>query len=119
MIDPKRLEQERFPLFRILLHQLATGETPMARKPVSSDAEKPAAKPDPRRAVVDALFRLAATQGWDEIELPAIAREAGISLAELRNLFPSKLAILGGLIGRILDDAVLAGSSDDLHGGIL
>ncbi len=85
----------------------------MARKPVSPEAEKPAAKPDPRRAVVDALFRLAATQGWDEIELPAIAREAGISLAELRNLFPSKLAILGGL-GRILDDAVLAGNSDDL-----
>lgn len=85
----------------------------MARKPVPPEAEKPAARPEPRRAVVDALFRLAARQGWDEIELPAIAREAGISLAELRGLFPSKLAILGGL-GRILDDAVLAGSSDDL-----
>lgn len=85
----------------------------MARKPVSPEAEKPAARPDPRHAVVEALFRLAAMQGWDEIELPAIAREAGISLAEMRGLFPSKLAILGGLT-RIVDDAVLAGSSDEL-----
>jgi AcrR family transcriptional regulator len=85
----------------------------MAHTPVSSDSEKQPPKPEPRRAVVEALFRLAARQGWDEIELPAIAREAGLSLAELRGLFPSKLAILGGL-GRILDDAVLAGSSEDL-----
>ncbi|KUL95403.1 TetR family transcriptional regulator [Bosea sp. WAO] len=90
----------------------------MARKPASPKAEsaaaKPAApKPDPRRAVVDALFRLAANRSWDEIELPDIAREAGLSLAEMRGLFPSKLAILGGL-GRIADDAVLAGNSDDL-----
>lgn len=85
----------------------------MARKPASPAAETPAGKPDPRRAVVEALFRLAATQAWDEIELPAIAREAGIGLAEMRGLFPSKLAILGGL-SRIVDDAVLAGGSDDL-----
>ena len=47
----------------------------MARKPASPKAEpaaaKPAApKPDPRRAVIDALFRLAANRSWDEIELP-------------------------------------------------
>lgn len=85
----------------------------MARKPASPAVETTAGRPDPRRAVVEALFRLAASQGWDEIELPAIASEAGISLAEMRGLFPSKLAILGGL-ARILDDAVLAGNSDDL-----
>ena len=80
----------------------------MARKPASPKAEpaaaKPAApKPDPRRAVINALFRLAANRSWDEIELPDIAREAGLSLAEMRGLFPSKLAILGGL-GRIADE---------------
>lgn len=84
----------------------------MAGASETPEAEKPA-RSDPRRAVVEALFRLAATRGWDEIELPAIAREAGISLAEMRGLFPSKLAILGGLT-RIVDDAVLAGGSDDL-----
>ncbi|KFC74624.1 hypothetical protein FG93_01055 [Bosea sp. LC85] len=88
----------------------------MARKPASPKAERPAASAppaDPRKAVVDALFNLAASRRWDEIELGDIAAEAGVSLATLRNLFPSKLAILGGLT-RIVDDAVLAGQSDDL-----
>ncbi|MGO4735436.1 TetR/AcrR family transcriptional regulator [Bosea sp. 2KB_26] len=88
----------------------------MARKPASPKAEKPAAGAPPadsRKAVVDALFNLAAARPWDEIELGDIAAEAGVSLATLRNLFPSKLAILGGLT-RIVDDAVLAGQSDDL-----
>lgn len=90
----------------------------MARKPASPKASEPsvsAAPADPRRLVVGALFSLAASRRWDEIELGDIAAEAGISLAALRNLFPSKLAILGGL-SRIVDDAVLAGASDDLAG---
>ena len=72
----------------------------MARKPASPTAEKPAAGAPPadsRKAVGDALFNLAAARPWDEIELGDIAGEAGVSLATLRNLFPSKLAILGGL----------------------
>jgi AcrR family transcriptional regulator len=86
----------------------------MASKPVSSEAAGGAARPDPRRAVVEALFRLAASRDWDTIELPDIAQEAGIGLAEMRSLFPSKLAILGGLT-RMADEAVLAGNSDDLR----
>ncbi|TCR69881.1 TetR family transcriptional regulator [Bosea sp. BK604] len=88
----------------------------MARKPASPTASEPsvsAAPADPRRLVVAALFKLAAERSWDEIELGDIATEAGVSLAALRNLFPSKLAILGGLT-RIVDEAVLAGASDDL-----
>jgi AcrR family transcriptional regulator len=80
----------------------------MARKPASSQASEPsvsAAPADPRRLVVGALFKLAAERPWDEIELGDIATEAGISLAALRNLFPSKLAILGGLT-KIVDEAV-------------
>ncbi|BCB18787.1 TetR/AcrR family transcriptional regulator [Bosea sp. ANAM02] len=91
----------------------------MARKPVSTPPEAPpapAAKPaDPRKGAVDALMRLAAERPWDQIELPDIAAEAGLTLAQLRGLFPSKLAMLGG-VTRIVDDAVLAGSSDDLAG---
>jgi AcrR family transcriptional regulator len=91
----------------------------MARKPVSPEAA-PAAGPatptaDPRKQIVEALMRLAATRSWDEIELPDIASEAGLPLAKLRGLFPSKLAMLGGLT-RLVDDVVLAGSSDDLAG---
>ncbi len=90
----------------------------MARKPASPLTPQPApaaAPPDPRKRVVEGLFRLAATRAWDEIELGDIASEAGISLLELRRLFPSKLAILGGL-NRIVDEAVLEGATNDLAG---
>jgi AcrR family transcriptional regulator len=86
----------------------------MARKPVSPEAASTAPpSADPRKQVVDALMRLAAGRPWNQIELGDIATEAGISLSALRGLFPSKLAMLGGLT-RIVDDAVLAGMSDDL-----
>ncbi|TAJ31305.1 TetR/AcrR family transcriptional regulator [Bosea sp. (in: a-proteobacteria)] len=85
----------------------AVSATPGADEPAAS---KPV---DPRRRAVDALMRLAAIRPWDAIELPDIASEAGLTLAELRGLFPSKLAMLGG-ITRIVDDAVLAESTDEL-----
>lgn len=90
----------------------------MASDPLSSESvtgASAAAPSDPRRQAVDALMRLAATRPWDEIELGDIAAEAGLTLAKLRGLFPSKLAMLGGLT-RIVDDAVLADVSDDLAG---
>lgn len=90
----------------------------MARKPGAPQGAEPsvsAAPADPRKLVVAALFRLAARRPWDEIELGDIAAEAGVSLAAMRNLFPSKLAILGGLT-KIVDEAVLAGTSGDLAG---
>ncbi|MCJ2090815.1 TetR/AcrR family transcriptional regulator [Methylobacterium sp. E-005] len=62
----------------------------------------------PREAAVEALMRLAAEQPWSDIEIGDIAREAGLTLAELRDLFPSKGAILGGLT-RIIDRKVLEG----------
>ena len=68
-----------------------------------------------RDAVVDALMRLAETRPWSDIELQDVAQEAGISLAELRDMFPSKGAILGGLSRRI-DRQVLEGTTDDLAG---
>ncbi|SFI35395.1 transcriptional regulator, TetR family [Bosea sp. OK403] len=87
----------------------------MARKPVSPTSETAAPPSDPRRRAIEALMRLAANRAWSEIELSDIAAEAGLSLSSLRGLFPSKLAMLGGLT-RLVDDAVLAGSSDDLAG---
>jgi hypothetical protein len=86
----------------------------MARKPASPVTEPAAAPPvDPRKRAVEALMRLAASRRWSEIELGDIASEAGLSLLQLRGLFPSKLAMLGGLT-RMIDEAVLAGTSDDL-----
>ena len=89
----------------------------MARKPASPSADSAASAPavDPRKLAVEALMRLAAARAWDEIELGDIAQEAGLSLLKLRGLFPSKLAMLGGLT-RMVDDAVLAEIADDLAG---
>jgi AcrR family transcriptional regulator len=69
----------------------------------------------PREAVIEATMRLAADRPWNDIELADIAREAGVSLADLRDLFPSKGAILGGF-SRMIDRKVLEGTSDDLAG---
>ncbi|GJD95833.1 TetR/AcrR family transcriptional regulator [Methylobacterium iners] len=82
------------------------------------DTSPPAATPPPpklppREAAVEALMRLAAEQPWNDIEIGDIAREAGLSLAEFRDLFPSKGAVLGGL-SRIIDRKVLEADNSDL-----
>ncbi len=70
---------------------------------------------DKRNAIIDALMRLAATRAWSDIEIGDIAQAAGVSLAEFRDLFPSKGAVLGGLSRRI-DRKVLEETTDDLAG---
>lgn len=91
----------------------------MARKPASraSDSAAPAQAPkaDPRTRVVDALMHLAAGQPWDSITLSEVADEAGLTLADLRELFPSKGAILGSFVRRI-DRVVLEGTGPDMAG---
>jgi hypothetical protein len=71
--------------------------------------------PSKRDGVVEALMRLATDRPWNDIELPDIAQEAGLSMVELRDLFPSKGAMLGAF-SRMIDRQVLAGASDDLAG---
>ena len=75
----------------------------MARKP----------SPPARDAIVHALMRLAAVRPWNDIEVADIAREAGVSLAEFRDLFPSKGAVLGAF-SRMIDKEVLEGTTDEL-----
>jgi AcrR family transcriptional regulator len=70
---------------------------------------------DKRKAVVDALMRLASDRPWNDIELSDISEEAGVTLAEMRDLFPSKGAILDGFT-RMIDRQVIAGTGDDLVG---
>ena len=78
-----------------------------AVKPVS-----PAAK---KQEVVEALMRLAADRPWTDIEITDVAQEAGVSLAEMRDMFPSKGAILDGFT-RMIDRKVIEGTTDDLIG---
>jgi AcrR family transcriptional regulator len=63
-------------------------------------------KTKPRDAIVDAFLSLAAEERWENVSLAAIAKRAGISLAELRAQFDGRLAILAEYIRRI-DEAVL------------
>jgi AcrR family transcriptional regulator len=71
------------------------------------------AGPSKREAIVEALMRLAADRPWNDIEITDIAREAGVSLVEFRDLFPSKGAVLGGF-SRMIDRRVLEGMTDEL-----
>ncbi len=71
--------------------------------------------PAPRDRIIDALMGLAAEMRWGDITLPMIAERAGVSLADLRDHFPSKGAILGGFSKRI-DRIVLEGASADMMG---
>lgn len=68
-----------------------------------------------REQAVDALMRLAAEQPWDDIELADIAGEAGLTLSDMRDLFPSKGAMLEGFT-RAIDKRVIDGTNEDLAG---
>jgi AcrR family transcriptional regulator len=67
----------------------------------------------PRERVIDALLTLLAEKRLDEIGPSEIAREAGVSLAELREMFGSTLAILSALTKEI-DRQVLAGGDAEM-----
>jgi len=68
---------------------------------------KSAPKTDPRRTVVTAAIKLAAKGDWANIGLKDIAKEAGLSLADLSAQFAGKEDILLAY-GRIVDADVLA-----------
>ena len=70
---------------------------------------------DPKARIVDALMELAAERRWEDISLSDIALRAGMSLADFRDHFPSKGAVLAGFARRI-DRIVLEGTTNDLAG---
>lgn len=70
---------------------------------------------DKRTRAVEALMRLSSDRPWSDIEITDVAQEAGLSLSEMRDLFPSKGAILDGFT-RMIDKAVIEGTSTDLVG---
>ena len=65
--------------------------------------------------IIDATMELAAERDWGDFGLNEIATRAGVSLAEFREAFPSKGAVLAGLSRRI-DKIVLDGTTPDLEG---
>ena len=65
----------------------------MPTKPKSET--KPA---DSRDKIVDALMTLAAEQRFEDISIRDICKEAGVTLADFRDSFPSKGAVVAGLL---------------------
>ena len=82
----------------------------MVRKPKSSGVESAMPK-DVRGKIVEALMALAAEHDFDDITIAEIVDKAGVGLADFREAFPSKGAVLAGF-ARQIDLAVLRGGDD-------
>ena len=67
----------------------------------------------PRDRIVAALMELAAQTPWDEFTITDVAHKAGVTLAEFREQFPSKGAVLAAF-SRQIDQTVLKTSNTDL-----
>jgi AcrR family transcriptional regulator len=87
---------------------MARKPTPKPTAPSPSDGSKP-----PRERIITAFMSLLADKPIERIGLSEIAREAGVSLVELRDLFGSTLAILAAQI-KETDRAVLAADAADM-----
>ena len=71
---------------------------------------KKSTKTDIKGHVVQVAMTMSAAQGWAGLTLHAIAREAGLSLAELHEAFEDKTDILVAF-GRMIDKVVLENAS--------
>jgi AcrR family transcriptional regulator len=82
----------------------------MATRPKSEGKSSPT---DTRGKIVDALMELASERRFEDISIRDISKAAGVSLADFRDAFPSKGAVLAGFSRRI-DRAVLAQDNGEL-----
>lgn len=79
-----------------------------------SEPGKAEASPaSPRDRIIEATMELAAERDWSDFGIAEIAARAKVSLADFRDAFPSKGAVLGGL-SRKIDRLVLEGTTGDL-----
>ncbi len=70
---------------------------------------------DPKKAIIQALMELAGERSWEDITISDVAMRANVSLANFRDLFPSKGAVLAAF-ARNIDKIVLDATTDDLAG---
>lgn len=80
---------------------------------MAADSQTAAPSGDIKSKIVDALMQLAGEYAFEDITLTDIARRAGISLGQFREVFPSKGAVLAAFTRRI-DKIVLDETADDL-----
>lgn len=86
-----------------------------AAPPVPAPQVSEPKKLAPRDAIIEALLELAGERSWEDITISDVATRANLSLADFRDLFPSKGAILSAFTRKI-DRVVLEGTKDDLLG---
>lgn len=86
---------------------------PARRSAPSPSAPAAAAPSSEREKIIAALLALLAEKSIEQISLAEIAKEAGVSLAQLRGVFPSPLAILAAYL-KDIDRAVLAEDFSDM-----
>ncbi len=70
------------------------------------------------RALIAAFWSLVAERGWAGTTLGRVAGAAGVPVAELRERFPDRLAILRlhlDLVDRAMRETVSAGAEDSVH----
>jgi AcrR family transcriptional regulator len=79
---------------------------PAAEKTIGAKAESP------RDRIVEALLSLAARRDFEDVTISDVAHEAGVSLADFRDQFPSKGAVLAAF-SRKIDRQVLDGMTDE------
>ncbi|MBI3433807.1 MAG: TetR/AcrR family transcriptional regulator [Proteobacteria bacterium] len=87
----------------------------MARKPSRSPRARESASGGNNSldAIVAVFFKLLAEKPIESISLAEIAREAAVSLADLRSTYDSKLAMVAAHM-KAIDRAVLAGGDADM-----
>jgi AcrR family transcriptional regulator len=88
------------------------GKEELAMTKESKSAAAPASR-DTRERIVDALMALAAERRFEEIAIRDICAAAKVSLADFRDAFPSKGAVLGGFARRI-DRATLSQDDEEI-----
>jgi AcrR family transcriptional regulator len=106
--------ENRYPLFGImhLVDRDPTGRPIMARRPARERSESNGPAKTNREKIIDALMELLAAERIEDVSFGAIARRAGLSLAECRAEFRSVLAVLAAYTKEI-DRQVLAGGDTD------
>ncbi len=85
----------------------------MEPNPSAAVIDPPGTKRPPRDAIVEALMDLAGERVWEDISISDVVARANLSLADFREHYPSKGAVLGGF-ARKIDRIVLDGTTGDL-----
>ena len=69
---------------------------------IDEDAAAPRAKPDRRQALVAAAFRRIASDGFEGLRTRDVAADVGVNIATLHYYFPTKEALIRGVIGHAM-----------------